>query len=441
MNQKTFLQNILGALARKTIARYTPVIIGITGSVGKTSTREAIFTVLKKKYRVRTAEKNYNNEIGIPLTILGIPHYGRNILAWLSVFVRIAVNVYLRKRERYPEVLILEYAIDRPGDMDYLISIAKPSITVVSAIGDIPVHVEFFGGPEELIAEKAKLVEALPHDGYAILNHDDYAVLDMKGRTKARVFTYGTEEHATLRITNYMFQTVRSDKSGDIPDGTAFKISYEGDVIPIRLHNTFGMSHSYAAAAAIAVGITFRMNLIEISDALREYVSPPGRLRLLHGIKNSFILDDTYNAAPESMRVALDTLKSIPGKRKIAVLGDMLEIGKYAEQAHRAIGDQAAEFVDLLLTVGPRAKFIADEVLIRGIEAHPRRLEINQVFRFDDSITAGKALDSMIQEGDLILVKGSQDLQMERVVLEIMAEPQRAHELLVRQDEYWKNRP
>lgn len=435
--QKSILQKILAFLARSVIRKYKPTIIGITGSVGKTSAREAIFTVLKNKYWVRRAEKNYNNEIGLPLTILGIPYYGRNILKWLSAFVRVIFRLSAFVRDQYPEILVLEYGVDHPGDMDYLLSIAKPNIAVVTAIGDIPVHVEFFKSPEELIAEKTKLVEALPTDGYAALNHDDFAVYGMKEKTKASTITFGFEEHADFKIINYKLRTVKNEKYGEVPDGIVFKIENGGDVVPMRLHGVFGTPQVYAATAAAAVGLILNMNLVEISKALEEFISPPGRMRLIKGIKNTFILDDTYNAAPESMRAALGALRALPGKRKIAVLGDMLEIGKYSEQAHRAIGKQAAEFVDLLFTVGPRAKFMADEYRSRI----GSRTELSSVQVFDDSAAAGKLLDSMFQEGDLILVKGSQALRMEKAVEEIMAGPERAHELLVRQDEYWKNRP
>lgn len=431
MFKKSIFQKILAVLARATIRRYKPTIIGITGSVGKTSTREAVFAVLSTKYRVRQAEKNYNNEIGFPLAILGIPHYGRNIFGWLSGLIR--ANMRIVWRGAYPDVLVLEYGVDRPGDMDYLLSIAQPDIAVVTAIGDVPVHVEFFKDPEELIAEKAKLVAALSEDGYAILNHDDFVVYGMKDKTQARLITFGTEEHANLRIMNYELRINKNKNGIDIPGGVSFKIGYQGNVVPIRLQNTFGMPPVYSAAASAAVGVALGLNLVEISEALAYFNPPPGRLRLLQGIKNSWILDDTYNAAPESMRLALDTLKSLPGKRKIAVLGDMLEIGKYSEQAHRAVGDQAAKFVDLLFCVGPAAKFIADEAIAK-------RSASGWVFKFDNSESVGQALDPMIQEGDLILAKGSQGMRMERVVEEIMTHPEHAGEILVRQESYWKKR-
>jgi len=161
-------------------------------------------------------------------------------------------------------------------------------------------------------------------------------------------------------------------------------------------------------------------------------------LRLLKGIKNSLILDDTYNASPQAVHEALDVLESLPATRRIAVLGDMAEIGKFTEYAHRAVGDKVAKFADILFVVGARARFIADEAAIRGIERKSRKLEKNQIFIFDDAREAGKKLDEIIKPGDLILVKGSQSMRMEKIVKEVIAKPQRAGELLVRQDKNWK---
>jgi len=435
---KSILQKFLAFAARAVIRRYNPKIIGITGSVGKTSTKDAIYTVLKKKYRVRKSEKSLNTEIGLPLTVLDARNHYYNYLGWLLELLKILRKIMFGFS--CPEILVLEYGIQKPGDMDYLLSLVKPDIGVVTAIGDIPVHVEFFKDPEELIREKTKLIASLSVNGNAVLNHDDYVVYGMRDSTKSHILTFGLEEHADIKITNYKLQTAKEELSGDIPEGISFKIEHEGSVVPIRLHDVFGLPQAYGAAAASTVGLIMGMNLVEIAEALSGYVPPPGRLRLLKGIKNSFILDDTYNAAPEAMRSALDSLQEFPGKRKIAVLGDMLEIGRFTEQAHRAIGDQVAGFADLLFTVGSRAKFIADEAKSRGIEKNARTLKENQVFVFNDPLSAGKALDPLIQEGDLILIKGSQEMRMEKAVEEIMAHPEQASELLVRQDEFWKNK-
>ncbi len=430
---KSILKKILAILARRTIAAHKPIIIGVTGSVGKTSTRNAIVSVLRKKYRVRTGEKNYNNQIGLPLSVLGIPHCGKNMFRWGYWFARV-----LSRKQSYPEILVLEYGVDHPDDMDYLLSIAMPKIGVVTAIGDIPVHTEFFGGPEGVIAEKRKLVAALGSRDTAVLNYDDDAVRDMKIKVKGKTISYGTDPHADMRIVNYSLHAVKSAMVGDLPDGITFKLEHKGSLVPFRIRGSLGITHAYAASAAACVGIALGMNLFEISQALENFVSPPGRLRLVRGNKHSLIIDDTYNAAPASMRKGLDALQDLPGKRKIAVLGDMKELGSYSEQAHRAVGDFAARVADILFCVGPHAKFIADEARAKGPEYKGKNFEAFRVEVFGDSLSAARALEPILQEGDLVLVKGSQSMRMERVVEEIMAEPARAAELLARQEEYWK---
>ncbi|MDP3710628.1 MAG: UDP-N-acetylmuramoyl-tripeptide--D-alanyl-D-alanine ligase [bacterium] len=426
---KYILQTLLAILAKLTIWRFNPKVIGITGSVGKTSTRETVFAVLKTKYRVRQAEKNYNNEIGLPLTILNIPHYGKNFLAWGWGFVLSAFSL-IKSKNSYPEILILEYGVDKPGDMDFLLNLAKPDIAVITAIGETPMHVENFKDPEGVISEKVKLIKCLGEDGYAILNHDDYVVYDIKNRTKGKVLTYGFEENAEVKAINYILKTTLDETLGEMPEGASFKINFKNKIIPVRMHGVLGKSNIYAALAAAAVGTVLDINLIKVSEALADLTPPAGRLRLLMGIKNSLILDDTYNAGPESTRLALETLKDAPGKRKIVILGDMLELGKYTEAAHRSIGDQAAEFADILVTVGVRAKFISDEANLKGLDK-------SQIFIFDSTDSARGFLDQLIKEGDLILVKGSQGMRMEKIVEEIMLNPERAKELLVRQEEYW----
>src|SRR3989344_2416115 len=187
---KSLLINLLASAARYTLRRYRPKIVGITGSVGKTSTKEAIFTVLAGRYRVRRSEKNYNTEIGVPLTILGIPHYGKNIFGWLWAIGRTRMRAFMRSAG-YPEILVIEMGADRPGDIGYLAELAPPFVGVITAIGDMPVHVEFFDSPKALAQEKARLIAALPPEGRAILNCDDPAVLEIKGRAKARILSFG----------------------------------------------------------------------------------------------------------------------------------------------------------------------------------------------------------------------------------------------------------
>ncbi|OGN03536.1 MAG: hypothetical protein A2655_04860 [Candidatus Yanofskybacteria bacterium RIFCSPHIGHO2_01_FULL_43_42] len=415
-------------IARMYLWRFKPMIIAITGNVGKTSTKEAVVAVLSSIKRVRSGKGNLNNEFGVPLVIVGNwadDYYegGNTLWFWVRVLLISFFGWFFARN--YPRVLVLEYGADKPGDIKRLVEKFRPHIGIVTAVGEIPVHVEFFSGSEAVAREKSRLIEALEPTGYAILNSDDDVVLDMKKRTKATVVTYGFGEGAEVRVSNFDYKT-----DNNIPLGTSFKLHYgPNSFVPVNVMGSLGPSQAYAAAAAAAVGITMDMNLVEISDALSYYDGPKGRLKILAGIKHSWIIDDTYNASPASTRLALSVLRELPAKRRIAVLGDMLELGKYSVQAHQATGDLVNGFVDVLICVGARAKFIADSAA--------NQMPKENIYTFDTADTAERKVQELIEEGDLILIKGSQGMRMERIVEEIMAEPQRKRELLVRQSKKW----
>jgi UDP-N-acetylmuramoyl-tripeptide--D-alanyl-D-alanine ligase len=400
------LKRTLRVLARWTLRKYQPGIIGVTGSVGKTSTKEAIYCVLRNIRNVRMSGGNFNNEIGLPLAILGDYSKIGGLFFWCRVIG--AAIFRLIVRTDYPEILVLEYGADRPGDIKYLLDIAKPQIGVITAIGDIPAHVEFYSGPDAVAREKSKLVEALMAAGFAILNFDDEAVLDMKDRTRAHIITFGFGARSEVRVTNF---ENRSEQGR--PAGISFKLEYAGSFVPVRLDDCFGKAQAYAAAAAAAAGLAFGMNLVKIAEALGYYQSPPHRQKILAGVKGSYIIDDSYNASPLSMHAAIDTVKSLKiDGRKIAVLGDMLEIGKYALDAHQEIGHRVAQVFDILFVIGPRAKFIADG-------AHENGLNKKNIFRFDTADNAKLKVQEIVKKGDLILVKASRALELDRIVEEI----------------------
>ena len=416
------LQFKLRWLARLTVARYQPRIIGITGSVGKTSTKFALKAVLARNYRVRASSGNLNNEIGLSLAILGdwrpddlalVSHAQpigtakiRKIFFWFKVIMSSAWRI-IKKTEQYPEILILEYGADRPGDIKNLLKIARPEMIIITAVGDIPVHVEFFAGPEDVAREKGRLIECLPAAGLAVLNGDDDTVARLKSRTRARVMTFGFLREADMRITRF-----ENNVEGDRPVGISFKLEYQNAFVPVRIKDVFGEAQAYAAAAAAMIGLAFGMNLVAISEALGDYVPAPSRMRLLTGIKGTFIIDDCYNASPLSMHAALDALHELPAKRKIAVLGDMLEIGKYTVEAHEHVGALAGKFLDVLVTVGTRAKFIAEAAKSAGMRsAH--------IFSFDTADDAKKPVQDLMQKGDLVLIKGSHSMELDKVVEEV----------------------
>ena len=424
---KTFflkkLKRLLKTLAKATLWRYNPKIVGITGNVGKTSTKIAVEKVLSHKFRVRASAKSFNNELGFPLAIIGNWQEIGGYFFWLKVILFGIVQIIFKKRS-YPEILVLEYGIDRPGDMKYLLEIARPQVGIITAIGKIPVHIEYFTGKEQLLKEKAKLVNQLPATGFAILNADDSIVYKIKDRTRAQVVTFGFTEKADMRITT--FGTVFSKRTAAVN----FKLNYGGNFIPVHLENILGKTRGYTSAATALVGLVFGINLVTISETLAGCYTLPGRMKILKGIKNSWIIDDTYNAAPLATEAALCTLKDIKAKRKIAVLGDMLEIGKYTAEAHEKIGQLAGKSVDILITVGMRSKFISKTAGDIGMTK-------KNIHHFGRVSEAGKFLQNEIKEGDVILVKASQAIRLEKVVKEVMAEPGRAREFLVRQNKEW----
>lgn len=424
---KLLLRNILALLARLTLRRYCPLVVGITGSVGKTSTKEAVFAVLAAKYRARRSEKNYNTEIGVPLTILGIPHHGRNVFKWVSAFIRVTIRVLIRDRN-FPEILVLEMGADRPGDIGYLAGLAVPQIGVITAVGEVPVHVEFFASPAGLAEEKVKLIAGLPADGWAILNADDATVMSLRSRTRARLLSFGFGEGAAVRIHDYAL-TLEGEP------GIRFLLAHGPERVGVALRNCFGRQQAYAAAAAACVSLALGLALREIAPALGGYTAPPGRLKLIRGNRGSLLLDDTYNASPAATEAALEVLTAMPARRRIAVLGDMLELGTYTESAHRAIGQRVAKAADVFIGVGERMKFALEAA---RATAAGRPFETHW---FATSREAAQAIEALLRPSDLVLVKGSQSIRMERVVEEVMAEPQRAPELLVRQTVDWKERP
>jgi UDP-N-acetylmuramoyl-tripeptide--D-alanyl-D-alanine ligase len=423
-------QIVVETLAKIYLWRFNPQIIGITGNVGKTSTKEAIGLVVSKIKKVRVGGGNLNNEIGLPFNIISDSadeYYekGGSLAFGIKSFFKAIIGFF---NSNYPEVLVLEYGADRPGDIKKLSKRYKPHIGVVTAVGEVPVHVEYFSGPDAVAREKGRLIEALLISDFAVLNFDDLAVLEMKERTKAKVFTYGFGDGAMVQVSN-----LEPWIENGVPEGVGFKINYNDSFVPFKLSGSLGKSQGYASAAAAAVGAIFGMNLVDISEALSEYHGPKGRLKILKGIKNSVVIDDSYNASPLSTHLALETLRDLPGTRRIAVLGDMLELGKYTIKAHQDVGNMAGNFVNLLICVGSRAKFIADSAF--------NQMPAENIYRFETSDEAKLKVKELIKEGDLVLVKGSQGMRMEKIVEEIVADPPAGRgtkkELLVRQSKKW----
>ncbi len=417
--------------AGKVLKKYQPKIIAITGSVGKTSTKDAIFSALADSFYVRKSEKSFNSQIGVPLTILGCQNGWNNPLAWLGNLLKGLMLIIVKNN--YPDWLVLEVGADNPGGIRKMAEWLKPDILVITRFGKIPVHIEFFESVDALIEEDGALIDSLKREGILVLNSDDEDVRSFINKSSNKTITYGTEGGADVFASSYRV-LYGIDKSGKFPTGIQFKVEYNGETVPLVLMGVLGAHHIYPSLAAIAVGISQNLNIAKMSKALRSHKTPSGRMKIIKGIKNSIIIDDSYNSSPIALEEALKTLQTIEdARRKIAVLGDMLELGEHSVSAHKEAGAIASRSCHMLAVVGPRSRGIAESAIQNGMRE-------KDVLQFETSEEAGAYLENLISEKDVILVKGSQSMRMEKVVEEIMANPEEKENLLVRQEKEWEGR-
>lgn len=423
---------LLRVEARLIVRKYKPHIVAITGSVGKTSTKDAIYSVLAEAYHVRKSDKSFNSELGLPLTILGVPNGWNNPLRWLqNLFDGLFLILF---RTTYPRWLVLEVGADRPGDISSLATWLPVDIAVITRLPEVPVHVEFFDSPEAVVQEKASLINALTGAGTLVMYADDSrrdVLIEKAQKRGSKIITFGFSKDANVRAGE--FSLMREDGS-QWPTGMTGEVTTGHSTIPVSIKGTIGSHMVLPVVAAAAVGHVVGVDAHTIAKGLADYEPPRGRMHLIPGIKDSLVIDDTYNSSPAAVEAALDALDSIaPKGRRIALLGDMLELGRHSVEEHRKIGNYAAKKVDMLGTVGFRARDMAEGALDNG-------LADSTIFQYEDSDKAGDEIAELVQPGDCVLVKGSQSIRMERAVLHLMKDPERAGELLVRQEENWKKR-
>jgi len=359
----------LHALASAWRTRFEPLVVGVTGSIAKTSTKEAIATVLGRRFVTLRSEGNLNNEIGLPLTVLRLgPEH---------------------------EAAVLEMGMYVGGEIAELARIARPRMGVVTAVQ--PVHLSRIGSLDAIERAKSELVEALPDDGVAILNADDERVERMRDRTRARVRTYGFSSNADVTAE-------RIESAG--ADGMRFVLRLGGRRHPVRTP-ALGRHAVHNGLAAAAVGVEAGLTLDEIARGLADGWSAPHRSELVH-VGGVSLLDDTYNASPRSMVAALELLGTLPG-RHVAVLGEMLELGDEQGSGHVIVGQEAAGVVDLLVVVGAGAVGIADGAVSAG--QAPAR-----IIRVADREEAFDALRPRLVRGDVVLLKGSRGAALDLLV-------------------------
>lgn len=431
---KYIIISILTWEAKGVLRKHKPFIVAVTGSVGKTSTKDAIFDVLKATIPTRKSEKSFNSELGVPLTILGLENKWSSFFGWL---INLVQGFLMRMLPTpYPKQLILEIGADHPGDIKRVASWLTPDIVVVTRLPDMPVHVEFFSSPEEVKKEKAELVRALKKTGVFIANADDPSVVALSSLTPAYMLTYGFGETAMVRGSapevDYEIKDNRK-----VPCGMKFIIDHHGEKHDVRIKGILGVHIVSAALAACAVGVARGVPLVKIVASLEILESPRGRMRIISGKSGSTIIDDSYNSSPVALEAALATLRQVEANHRIALLGDMLELGKYSDTEHWNIGRNLGEWVDQFVSVGKRARGIAEGAKTAGLVE-------GKIRSFVDAKEAGAWLMPELKTGDIVLVKGSQGsgenmIRMERAIKELMSHPEDADKLLVRQERQWQS--
>jgi UDP-N-acetylmuramyl pentapeptide synthase len=418
------MKRLLTFFAHKILAKYRPFVIGITGSVGKTSTRHAISAALSTKYNVREPVRNYNTEFGILLTLFNTEGLEKthHPLGWLRVIAK-GLSVWLLP-QNFPKVLVLEYGVDHPKDMDALLHIVKPNVAVMTTISVN--HKEYFKTNEAIAAEKGKLVEALSSKGMFVYNIDDFHVAEQAKKTSAPNLSFGTKEGGK----NPTVVLEKIEETLAMPASTTLYVKTPTRQLEVTVP-VLGTGHVKAVLAAVAVAEALEIETEHILSGLASYRPVPGRLSVLAGIKRSIVIDDTYNAGPLSMAAALELLARFPNPVKVAVLGDMLELGDETDSAHAEIGQLAAKLnLQKLVAVGELGKKIAEAAGAAGMPSE-------NIQTFPNSDDAKQQVLAELQEGSVILVKGSQGARMEKITKELLAEPMSASHVLPRQYGKW----
>jgi UDP-N-acetylmuramoyl-tripeptide--D-alanyl-D-alanine ligase len=421
---KNIIVRILIWEARLVLKKYKPKIIAVTGSVGKTGTKDAIYTLLSSTEHSRKSEKSFNSEIGVPLTILGLPNAWNSVIGWFENILE--GFLMLITKQKYPKWLVLEIGVDRPGDIARF-SWLRPHIVVFTKFPKIPVHVEYFDSPQEVANEKRTLKNYLRPNGVLITNADDDEMQNEAVNDGQHRLSYGFSNHATVR--GFDYRVLYEDKQ---PVGVTCKATFQEHTIDIVLRGVLGYHHLYPVLCALTVMVAEGKMFTDIEESLLRHTPAPGRMRLLKGVRNAVIVDDSYNSSPIAVRAGITAIAevNVSGK-KIVIVGDMLELGDYSVMAHRDIGEIIAETVDVCIAVGVRSRETAD--VVKKAKKRCTRVE-----SFKTAVEALDTVQQIIGENDLVFVKGSQGMRMERIVEYIIEDPSKASQLLPRQDSVWK---
>jgi UDP-N-acetylmuramoyl-tripeptide--D-alanyl-D-alanine ligase len=400
---------MLNLLAYWVYRKYKPTLVLVSGTDGKSTVLAMLYQCLSKKKRVFATSYHYSHFFGIPLTflLLGEKNFWKILLQSLKL---------LFCRVNYPDYLLLEFGFESPALVDYWLKKLHINYLIITSIGKIPAFVEVFAGPEQLQAKKVRLIQAVQVDGAIFLNADDYSLFELSTAARAPVFLFGLSQslndsqQAGVGIIAKNVELICNPNSAPSICGTRFTLMTTVGQRPVFLRNLFGKGVVYACLAAAGLLQRLNFSLDEIAMCLEEFSGLPHRLSLHKSPYGYFVLDDSHHISEASFRQALAVLRQLPAKRKILVLGDILNIGKYALEAHQSFGEEVAETVDYLVTVGVKSKFTQEAAIEAGLKQnqakHFFQTEVQALTEF---------LKGFLRVGDLVLIIGDYRLKLTMV--------------------------
>jgi len=429
---KKTLIKILVALTELILKKHKPFIIAITGNLGKTTTKDSIVAALEGQTDFIASKKSLNSEIGIPLTIIGAASGWRSLSKWLKIIWK-GVRVYFKKD--YPKYLILEVGADAKGDIESVTKYIKPDVTVITQFAEVPVHVENFKDRNELIREKKYLAEAIKDGGTFIYNSD---CEDSK-----KIFEDLREDFEKRGITAKSFGVKDADAyaSGIVNNLTSRKVSAKitfksnpDSVLNLECLSVLGESPIICALPALLIADQLKLDIDKSLESIKLSERAPGRMRIIDGRNRTIIIDDSYNASPLAAYHGIKTvgeLKTIG--RKIFIIGDMMELGDYTKNEHLKIGKLLARYAHILITVGVRARDVAEGAMDNGMGE-------GWILQCNDAYEAGREAQKLLKQGDVVYLKGSQSIRLERATMMLVDEEVNIKEVLPRQETEWLRR-
>ena len=432
---------VLRTLAFIQLKKYRAKIVGITGSVGKTSLTEACALVLKNRFNLLKLREGYNSEFGVPLVILDQKSGFSSPTAWMKTLLGCLKKVFFDWK-RY-DLVLLEMGVDKPNDMKYLTSFIKPFASIFLNVA--PVHIENFeptrDSLKDIFEEKSILIKKTKPEGFVVLNYDDPMIRSLEGKLKPRIiWWFGSGVPRGNYSRSGFLKTLRERKrNGNLifkdisinSKGLLFQIEIDKKKQQVFIPNIFGKEYAYTFSAAIALGLGFNIPPEESIEAIKDFKLPPGRLNILKGIKDTILIDGSYNASRLSMIQGLGVLKLHKKRKKIAVLGDMRELGEYAEKEHKVVAREAIKVADKLILLGPlMKKYFYPEAIKLGFNK-------KCIYHFKKAGEVLEFLKKHLEGKEVILLKGSQNTIFLEIVVEGLLTNKSDASLLCRRGQEW----